>query len=328
METTKNDEAPAPANDLEFHASGFVVKVGGSWTDVALEQFSNFLKTRGIDLPKEELLPVLEQTKRNFLAGSCRLFLCNAPPCHAKIGFDISPEALDRAHHEFGVPVSLTGCQGPCKQAPILSLRVGHRAEFFAQVTSAADWAAILSFAGRAAAAGTLQIDAGPAGFYRFDPVHEATKPSLQLQRLQFLLGHFQGEGKFSMTPYTFQKEVIGTFEAGGRFIALRMDASYPLADGRKDVHKALVVVGSEPPTGVIRARAYTDGGLVRDYAIDSGEGHLRFDDVPPGHGKQWQRARKILSPTEYGFEERLEVENSEGTFLPYYSIAMRKVAP
>ena len=61
------------------------------------------------------------------------------------------------------------------------------------------------------------------------------------------------------MTSYTFQKEVIGTFEAGGRFIALRMDASYPLPDGRKDVPKALVIVGSEPSSGTIKAHAYTD---------------------------------------------------------------------
>jgi len=66
------------------------------------------------------------------------------------------------------------------------------------------------------------------------------------------------------MNSYAFQKEVIGTFEAGGRFIALRMDASYPLADGRKDVHKALVIVGSEAASGSITAHAYTDGGIVR----------------------------------------------------------------
>ena len=68
------------------------------------------------------------------------------------------------------------------------------------------------------------------------------------MKPLEFLLGHFRGEGRYAMVEYAFQKEVIGSFEAGGRFIALRMDASYPLADGRKDVHKAFVIVGSEPP--------------------------------------------------------------------------------
>ena len=129
------------------------------------------------------------------------------------------------------------------------------------------------------------------------------------------------------MTGYTFSKEVIGAFEAGGRFIALRMDASYPLPDGRKDVHKALVIVGSEPSSGTIKAQVYTDGGTVREYCIESGDGQLHFDDVPPGHGKLWKRARKILRPTQEGFEERLEVDKGDGSFVPYYVIVMRKVA-
>jgi len=37
--------------------------------------------------------------------------------------------------------------------------------------------------------------------------------------------------------PCCSQSE-LETSPAGGRFIALRMDAGYPLADGRKDVHK------------------------------------------------------------------------------------------
>jgi hypothetical protein len=72
------------------------------------------------------------------------------------------------------------------------------------------------------------------------------------------------------MTPYSFQKEVVGTVEAGGRFIALRMDVAYPLVDGQHDVHKALVIAGAEPLSGKITAHAYTDGGLVREYIVES----------------------------------------------------------
>jgi hypothetical protein len=36
--------------------------------------------------------------------------------------------------------------------------------------------------------------------------------------------------------------------------------------------------------------------------------------------------ARKILQPTEHGFEERLEVDPGGGKFIPYYTIAMRKI--
>ena len=325
---TKTDKASEDTTDLESHASGFVAKVSGEWTDKAFAQFRDYLKKIGIFTSEDELRAVVENAKGKFWQGDCRVFLCNALPCHAKIGFDLSIEALDRSYSELGVPVSLTGCQGPCKQAPVLTLRVGNRSECFAQVASPADWQAVLKFANRAAAAGTLLLDAQEAQQYRFDPVHDGPKPNVHLNHLLFLLGHFRGEGKYAMTGYTFSKEVIGAFEAGGRFIALRMDASYPLSDGRKDVHKALVIVGSEPSSDTIKAHVYTDGGAMREYCVESDNGQLHFDDVPPGHGKLWKRARKILRPTAEGFEERLEVDSGDGSFVPYYVIVMRKVAP
>jgi hypothetical protein len=323
---TKTDKASEDTTDLESHASGFVAKVSGEWTDTAFAQFRDYLKKIGIFASEDELHAVVENAKGKFWQGDCRIFLCNALPCHAKIGFDLSIEALDRSYSELGVPVSLTGCQGPCKQAPVLTLRVGNRSECFAQVASPADWQAVLKFANRAAAARTLLLDAQEAQQYRFDPVHDRPKPNVHLNHLLFLLGHFRGEGKYAMTGYTFSKEVIGAFEAGGRFIALRMDASYPLPDGRKDVHKGLVIVGSEPSSDTIKAHVYTNGGTVREYRIESVDGQLHFDDVPPGHGKLWKRARKILKPIEDGFEERLEVDNGDGNFVPYYVTLMRKV--
>lgn len=323
---TKTDKTSEGTTDLESYASGFVAKVGGEWTDIAFAQFRDYLKKIGIVAAEDGLRAVVDDAKKKFWQGDCRLFLCNGLPCHTKVRFDLSIEALDGAYSEFGVPVSLTGCQGPCKQAPVLTLRVGNRSECFAQVASPADWQRVLGFANRAAAAQTLLLDAQDAQQYRFDPVHDEPKQTVHLNHLRFLLGHLRGEGKYAMTSYTFQKEVIGTFEAGGRFIALRMDASYPLPDGRKDVHKALVIVGSEPSSGTIKAHAYTDGGTIREYCIESDNDQLYFDDVPPGHGKLWQRARKILRPTEEGFEERLEVHSGDGSFVPYYVVRMRKV--
>lgn len=313
------------ADELEFQASGFVVKVAGSWTDLSVEQFRAYLKARGLLPSEEELRAALARAKENFLQGESRLFVCNALPCSVKIGFDLSTEALACAQRESGVPISFTGCQGPCKQAPVLTLRTGDRSELFAQVASPGDWKTLLEFASKAHSAGTSLIDAGDAEPYRFDPVHDEPKRSVHLNRVKFLVGHFQGEGKYAMTSYVFEKEVIGTFEVSGRFIALRMGASYPLSDGRKDVHKALVIVGSDPSSGKITAHAYTDGGLIQKYSIVTGQNHLEFEDAAPGHTSQWRRARKILSPTQEGFEERLEVDSGNGQFVPYYSIAMRR---
>jgi hypothetical protein len=312
--------------ELEFHASGFLVKVEGSWTATALAQFRHFLNLRRLSPSTQELKDTLIRVKHNYFDGKNRLYLCVAEPCCSKIGFDMSDGALDRVRCELGLPISKTGCQGPCKQAPIVSLRVGERSEMFAQIATQHDWSAVLDFVKAAVQAGSLLIDAGAAEDFRHDPVHNHGKSGAHLKPLRFLLGHFRGEGRYAMTEYAFQKEVIGSFDAGGRFIALRMDASYPLADGRKDVHKALVIVGAEPSSGNITAHAYTDGGIVREYAIVYSEQALEFADVPPGHAEQWKRARKILKPTNDGFEESLEVDAGEG-FVPYYTIPMRKIA-
>jgi hypothetical protein len=323
---SKRGQSTKAATDLEFHASGFMVKVHGSWTDASLKQFRHFLRARRLEPTDDQLMAVLAYAKQQYLKGQCRLSLCNAQPCRAKIGFDTSDDALERVARDLHVPISKTGCQGPCKQAPVISLRVGDRSEMFAQVSSVDDWQIFLNFLKAARQSGTLLIDAGQAEQFRFDPVHAHRQPDAHLKPLQFLLGHFRGEGKYAMVPYSFQKEVIGTTEAGGRFIALRMDVVYPLTDGQQDVHKALVIAGAEPLSGKIAAHAYTDGGLVREYAVENRKAWLEFEDQPPGHEKQWARARKILRPTEAGFEERLEVDAGSGNFTPYYVIQMRKI--
>ena len=311
--------------ELEFHASGFLVKVEGNWTDAALAQFRLFLDLRRLSPSPQQLEESLSHAKENYLAEKNRLYICAAQPCCSKIAFDTSDAALDRLARELGLPISKTGCQGPCKQAPIVSLRIGERSEMFAHVITQDHWCAVLEFVKAAVQSGSLLIDAAAAEDFRHDPVHDQAKPSAHLKPLRFLLGHFRGEGRYAMTEYAFHKEVIGSFEAGGRFIALRMDASYPLADGRKDVHKALVIVGSDESSGDFTAHAYTDGGIVREYAIARSDQALEFADLAPGHANQWKRARKIIKPTPEGFEEGLEVDDGRG-FVPYYTIPMRKI--
>jgi hypothetical protein len=314
-------------NELQFHASGFIVKVHGMWTDEALHQFCGFLKRRGLDPSDEALMTSLRQARDKYFDGPGCLSVCAARPCRDKIGFDLSDDALRSAAAAAGMPISLTGCQGPCKQAPVLALRIAVYSEFFAQIASARDWQAILKFAKQASSAGTLMINAGAAEPFRFDPVHDHINPTARLTPLRFLLGHFHGEGKYTMTPYSFRKEVIGRPEAGGRFIALRMGVSYPLADGRIDVHNALVMVGAQASPDRFIAHAYTDAGIFREYSVEKSERGLKFDDLPPGHIEQWRRARKILRPTPEGFVEQLEVDGGEG-FVPYYVIAMQRVTP
>jgi hypothetical protein len=199
----------------------------------------------------------------------------------------------------------------------------------FAQFPQDADWQAVRGFAQRAASAGTLLTEPGSADPFLFDPVHEHEHGhgSVPLRKLQFLLGHFQGEGKEVTRPEPFQKELVGSWEAGGRCIALRMGVTYTLADGRKDTHNAFVAIGVNPQTEGIEARAYTDGGGVHDFHLHLDGDAVMFDERPDAHHAA-RRARKVLRPTAYGFEERLEVDQGEGHFTTHFVITMQRVTP
>jgi hypothetical protein len=181
--------------ELRFHASGFIVKVHGVWTEKALNQFRDSLKLRRLAPSDDELMTILRQAKERYLDGPGRLSVCASEPCRAKIGFDLSDAALESAATEAGMPISLTGCQGPCKQAPVLSLRIADRSEFFAQVASARDWQAILKFAQQARTAGTLMTNAGSAEPFRFDPVHDHLKPSVHQRRCSSFSAIFAARG-------------------------------------------------------------------------------------------------------------------------------------
>jgi NADH:ubiquinone oxidoreductase subunit E len=119
--------------ELEFHASGFLVKVEGSWTATALAQFRHFLNLRRLSASTQELEDTLIKVKQKYFDGKNRFYLCNAEPCRGKFGFETSDHVLDNLSRKLGLGISKTGCQGPCKQAPVVSLRIGERSETFAQ---------------------------------------------------------------------------------------------------------------------------------------------------------------------------------------------------
>jgi hypothetical protein len=312
---------------LDFHTSGFVTGVEGVWEKSDLTQFRYFLNLRHLSPTEEELIRSLERAKTNYLQGDNHLFVCNANPCCKACGFDVSEKGLAAAGRMAGLPVSTTGCQGQCKLAPVLSLRIGDRHQMLTRVVNSEDWRAVLTFAKVAVHASSVLVPPGDAQAFFHDPVHEHDKPDARLKTLQFLVGRFRGEGRFATSGQTFQKEVLGTFEAGGRFIALRMAASYPLADGRKDTHRALVIVGTKKNAGGIIGRAYTDDGSIHEYELEQRQQSLQFADAPPDHSRGWKRVRKVLKPTSGGFEERLEADAGEG-FTTCYTISMRRITP
>lgn len=316
---------PTVDSELAFHASGFMVRVEGSPTPASLARFRHFLRLRRLIPSRAELSRVLEHAKQDYFARAQQLDVCDERPCRDRRQLEPCDEAQLNMNGSHALPIRKTGCHGRCKLAPVASLRIGQRSQVFGEVATARDWAALMGSAEDAARAESLLVPAGDAERLFFDPGHPHQELGAHLRALSFLLGRFRGEGRYCMRSYTFQKELVGTFEAGGRYIALRMDASYPTAGGGKDVHKALVVVGAEPSSGTITGRAFTDGGLTHDYTIEQREQCLNFADAPPDHSRAWTRARKVLQPTKDGFEERLEVDDGTG-FKTYYAISMRRL--
>jgi hypothetical protein len=84
----------------------------------------------------------------------------------------VTYHALQDEADRIGCRISPTARQGPCKQAPLALLRVGHGCELFAQFVRRREWEEVLGFVQRAPQAKTLLVDAGTAQPFRFDPVH------------------------------------------------------------------------------------------------------------------------------------------------------------
>jgi len=159
------------------------------------------------------------------------------------------------------------------------------------------------------------------------DLVHDPEEYRLLLRRFCFLLGHFRGEGHYTHGNNLFYKQLRGTWEAGGRFLASRMSVTYPLADSRQDIHEALVIIGARGTSGPFEAHAYTDSGLIQTYQLEWIGNTVSFADRPPTeHGNKIQRARKSLTPTLDGFEERVDVDWGDGAFAPYSIVRMQRV--
>lgn len=315
-----------PQIDLDALAYAFVVQVQGSWTAEALTGWRQYVLQQGHQPTEPELQTALTQAQQRYAAGAAHLFLCLGRPCQQRQLFDASEATLERLAAERHIALSTTECQGPCKQAPVATLRVGARCTMLAQFGRAADWQSVLDFAQRAASAGTLLVDPGDAQPFQFDPVHAHAHTSVPLRQLRYLLGHFAGPGLYA-DGGTFYKEMVGSWEAGGRCIALRMGVTYPLPDGRKDIHHAFVVLSAQPTADNLEARAYSDGGEINHFQLELAGDTVTFAEREATlHGAR--HGRKIIRPTADGFEERLELDHGDGHYSTHYTVTMRRTTP
>jgi hypothetical protein len=309
---------------LDSLTLALVVSGLGICTEEAVADLRRYLESKSITHTSGEFDASLERAKRYFFQGDTHLFLCDGEPCQQRRRFEATSTALQSEAERIGCRISPTACQGPCKQAPVAMLRVGHGCELFSQFVRRREWEAVLGFAQRATQAKTLLVDAGTAQPFRFDPVHEPQKPSAALEHVRFLLGHFEGAVELPHEQRSIQKEVVGSWEAGGRFLSLRMAAIYRRTNGEWDRHQAFIILGPDEKTGALVSRAYTDGGLIHEFDIVIEERRLMFADRVPHHVSA-VAARKVLTPTAHGYEETLELDRGLGVFEPYYSIPIQR---
>lgn len=311
-------------SSLDSLTLALVVSGLGVYTDETVSDLRRYVESKGIAHTAEEFDESLERANRHFAQGDAHFFLCDGEPCQQRRRFDATFDALQREADRIGCRISPTACQGPCKQAPVALLRVGHGCELFAQFVHHREWEAVLAFAQRAAQAKTLLVDAGTAQPFRFDPIHQPERPSAALESVRFLVGHFEGAVELPLEQRSIQKEVVGSWEAGGRFLSLRMAATYRTRNGAWDRHQVFIIVGPDEETGALVSRAYTDGGMIHEFHIVIEERRLMFADRVPHHVPA-MAARKVLTPTADGYEETLELDRGLGVFEPYYRMPIQR---
>lgn len=318
------EELDRPSSELGRYALALLAVNSGCWTAESESLLCGYMKEKGLDHAAGAVSEVKATAHRRFHEGRAQLFLCTGGPCERRMKFDRSERAMQGYAEQAGVGITRTACQGPCKHAPVATVRAGQACEMFAEFARPPEWGAVLDFAGRAERAGTLLIDPGEALPYRFNPAHDHEKPSAALEQVRYLVGHFEGDVHLPNERRSMRKEVIGSWEAGGRFLALRMGVTYHREHGRSDRHQALVLLGPDWERGGLLAHAYTDAAAMHAFQVEVEQGALSFPDRVP-HAVHAVSARKVLVADREGFVERVEFDRGLGLFETYYSMTLRR---
>ena len=129
-------EQPVSQSDtvsLDSLTLALVVSGMGVCTDEAVADLRRYVESKAITRTSVELDVSLERAKRHFAEGAAHFFLCDGEPCQQRRRFEATSNVLQYEAGRIGCRISPTACQGPCKQAPVAMLRVGHGCELFAQ---------------------------------------------------------------------------------------------------------------------------------------------------------------------------------------------------
>src|SRR5450755_2720193 len=100
--TSRRSPNSSNESELQFHASGFMVRVQGSCTKESLARFRHFLKLRRLSPSHAELTDAVERARQKYFEEREKLYVCDERPCRGRFGFDSSDAALATISRQRG----------------------------------------------------------------------------------------------------------------------------------------------------------------------------------------------------------------------------------
>ena len=118
-------------SSLDSLTLALIVSGMGACTDETVADLRRYVESKAITRNSVEFDTSLTRAKRHFFESDAHFFLCDGEPCRQRRGFEATSHTLQSEAERIGCRISPTACQGPCKQAPLALLRVGHGCECF-----------------------------------------------------------------------------------------------------------------------------------------------------------------------------------------------------
>jgi len=114
--------------ELDSISLSFVLRKKGEWTEKAQTDFADRMQQKGLAASNSEAVASLERARELFHDGNAHLFVCSDASCKKRY-LNLKKKKRKRLEKKFGLHISQTACQGPCKKAPTATLRIGGQCE-------------------------------------------------------------------------------------------------------------------------------------------------------------------------------------------------------
>ncbi len=110
---------------LEAMALLFVLNHKGQWSESSQERFANRVMQKGLTNDACQIQASLERAKRQLDQGFAHLFVCCGSSCKKDHKLKLNKKNRELFRETYGLHITKTKCQGPCKKSPVSTLRIG-----------------------------------------------------------------------------------------------------------------------------------------------------------------------------------------------------------